>query len=225
MKTCYVCLKWGQKYSAEYVNKLASMLRRWGNPLTPIYCYTDDPTGIDQSIHILPIESKHDLETWWFKLPILVHPALEQYDTKMLFDLDVIIHGEIDHLFDLASDNLTVCMAYWKDPIILSDWMERNTMYNSSIMVWKDASKIYDYFMQDPEKYMSTYKGVDRFLWHEKQPVDTLPRGVVYSYRRGADLCDSIGFKYRPIYNVCIFHGHPKQTDVPDDMFVKEYWV
>ena len=72
---------------------------------------------------------------------------------------------------------------------------------------------------------MATYKGVDRFLWHEKLPVDTLPRGGVYSYRRGADLCDGVKFTHRPLYDVCIFHGHPKQTDVLDDPMVKEYWV
>ena len=224
MKHCYVCLKWGQKYSAEYVNRLASMIRRWGNPHTPIYCYTDDPSGIDQSIHILPIEAKHDFETWWFKIPLLVHPELKQYHVKMLFDLDVVIHGEIDHLFDRASDNLTLCKAYWKDPIILADTYERNTLYNSSIMVWKDASYVYDYFIRDPERYMVIYKGVDRFLWHEKLSVDILPPGIVYSYRKGADLVDIKPATYRPLYDVCLFHGRTKQTDVLDDPIVKEYW-
>jgi hypothetical protein len=224
MKTCYVCLKWGQKYSADYVNKLAVMIRRWGDPHTPIYCYTDDPTGIDQSVHILPIEPQHDFETWWFKIPLLVHPKLKEFDVKVLFDLDVIIHGKIEGLFNRSTDNLTVCMAYWKDPVILADKQEKNTMYNSSVMIWKDASYIYDYFIQDPEKYMTIYKGVDRFMWHEKLSVDTLPPGIVYSYRKGANLCDTEPFVHRPLYDVCLFHGYPKQTDLPEDVFVKECW-
>ena len=221
MKNCYVCLKWGQKYSADYVNKLASMIRRWGNPHTPIYCYTDDPTGIDQSIHILPIEPECDYEKWWFKIPLLNHPTLKQFDTKILFDLDVVIHGDIERLFERASDNLTICMAYWKDPSILKDIQERNTMYNSSVMIWKDASYIYEYFIQDPEKYMAVYKGVDRFLWHEGIKVDTLPMGIVYSYRKGANLCDQVQAKYRPTYDVCLFHGQTKQVDVVDEWVVK----
>lgn len=221
-KYCYVCLKWGSKYSAEYVNKLASMIQRWDNSYVDIYCYTDNPAGIQPNINIIPIQ--HDLETWWFKLPLLVEPALSLYQTKVLFDLDVVIHNPIHHLHKYASDNLTVCDAAWKDPSVLEYAYEKNTLYNSSIMVWKDAKYVWEHFSQDPERYMCTYKGIDRFLWHEPLAVDVLPQNIVYSYRRGATLTDTSPYIKRDNYTVALFHGYPKQTDIPNDKLVKDYW-
>lgn len=223
MNTCYVCLKWGSKYSAEYVNKLASMIRKNDPRDIPIYCYTDNPVGVDPSIIILPIESKLDLEAWWYKLPLLAHVELEKYDRKILFDLDVVIHGDLRKLDSIQCDGLTVCKSYWKDPSILNDASERNTLYNSSVMIWTDAKSIYEYFNRDPNRYMVIYKGIDRFLWHEGMDVNVLPEGLVYSYRKGASLSDVEIGKFREEYLVCLFHQYPKQTDVNDE-WVNSLW-
>lgn len=219
---CYVCLKWGTKYSAEYVNKLASMIRKWDSAPIDIYCYTDDPVNIDSSIKIIPIPQL-DYETWWFKLPLLVEPTLQRYRTKILFDLDVIIHNDISMLHKIEEQHLIVCKSLWKDPAILLDHLERNTLYNSSIMVWKDAQYIYDHFCKDPERYMAVYKGIDRYLWHEKLLVSTLPPNFVYSYNKGASLQDSTPRTYRPGYSVCLFHQQPKQHNINDE-WVKTLW-
>jgi len=220
---CYVCLKWGTKYSAEYVNKLVRMIRKWNITPVDIYCYTDDPTGIDGSIGIIPIQS-NAYETWWYKLPLLVEPALGQYRTKILLDLDVVIHNNISNLHTYACDNLVVCRSFWKNPQILSDTREKNTLYNSSVMVWTDASYVYEHFRTDPERFMAIYKGIDRFLWYEPLTIDTLPQDIVYSYRRGATLHDTRSFVKRDNYAIALFHGTPKQTDMVDDPLVKEYW-
>ena len=221
---CYVCLKWGTKYTADYVNKLASMVRRWDPSDRPIYCYTDDATDIDPSVNVIEIGNL-DYETWWFKLPLLVNPTINKHQTKVLFDLDVILHGDISKIHTHASDQLTVCSSLWKSPDILHDKAERNTLYNSSVMVWNDASYVYEHFARDPEKYMATYKGIDRFLWHESLDVSTLPPNIVYSYRKGATLKDNAPYKYRPEYSVCLFHGYPKQEDVLDASVVRKHWL
>lgn len=225
MNTCYVCLKWGTKYSAEYVNKLAAMIKRFDPRDIPIYCYTDDPTGIDcDIINLLPIGNQMDLETWWFKLPLLVHPELKKYDRKILFDLDVIIHNDLRRFDEIQNDGLTICHSYWKNPDVLLDTSEKNTLYNSSVMIWNNADDIYEHFNKDPQRYMVIYKGIDRFLWHEKLKVNVLPEGLVYSYRRGASLKDDKKFEFRKDYVICLFHQYPKQTDLLDNDFVKEYW-
>lgn len=223
MNTCYVCLKWGSKYSAEYVNKLASMIRKNDPRDIPIYCYTDDPVGIDPSINILLIDPNLDLEAWWFKLPLLAHAELEKYNKKILFDLDIIIHGDLRKLDSIPCNGLTVCKSYWKDPSILIDTRERNTLYNSSVMMWTDATSIYNHFNVDPNRYMVIYKGIDRFLWHEGMSVSVLPEGLIYSYRKGASLSDNEPGKFRKDYLICLFHQYPKQTDI-DNEWVSILW-
>ena len=45
-----VCIKWGSKYSAEYVNKLHSMLERNLSLHHRFISLTDDSTGLNSDI-------------------------------------------------------------------------------------------------------------------------------------------------------------------------------
>ena len=45
---CFTCLKIGDKYNADYVNKLQNMVRQYSD--APFLCFTDDPTGVDLSL-------------------------------------------------------------------------------------------------------------------------------------------------------------------------------
>lgn len=225
-KKAYVCLKVGDKYPSSYVNKLSSMIRQWDPGYTnPLFCYTEDPHGLDSSIQIIPIKDVESYEKWWFKLPLLVEPTLSKYDKKILFDLDIIIHGPLNFIDTIDATRLTVCKAYWKNESVLEDNIELNTLYNSSVMVWKDARYVYDIFHEQEDLFMVKYKGVDRFLHHEKIPVDVLPPGIVYSYKKGADLQDNRTFTMRENYIIALFHQYPKQHNLQDHEIVKRYWI
>ncbi len=50
-----ICMKWGDRYPASYVNCLWSMIRRNTARQTRLICYTDDPSGIDPAISIFPL--------------------------------------------------------------------------------------------------------------------------------------------------------------------------
>lgn len=224
-KKAYVCLKVGSKYSADYVNRLHSMVRRWDtNYSGPFFCYTEDASNIDSDISVIPIKDVEAYDKWWFKLPLLAEPALKLYGKKILFDLDIIIHGSLDFLEELNGAKLTVCKALWKSEKLLEDQKELNTLYNSSVMVWQDAQYVYDYFQANEDKYMLKYKGVDRFLHHEQIDVNVLPPGIVYSYRKGATLNDCTPYTFRPDYKIALFHQYPKQEDLPKHQIVRDYW-
>ena len=47
-----ICLKWGKKYSAEYVNKLYSMLSKHVHVPFTLTCMTNEPDGILPEIKI-----------------------------------------------------------------------------------------------------------------------------------------------------------------------------
>lgn len=221
----YVCLKVGDKYSADYVNKLYSMVKQWDHNYTgPFFCYTEDARGINSDIQILPIPDKNAYEKWWFKLPLLVEPTLSVYDKKILFDLDVVIHGSLDFIDNIDATKLTICKAFWKSEKLLDDLREFNTLYNSSIMIWRNAQYVFDYFERNEDKYMLKYKGVDRFLHHEKIDVDTIPEGIVYSYRKGATIEDCRPFVYRKEYRIALFHQYPKQENLPHHQIVRDNW-
>ena len=41
-----LCLKWGNRYGSDYVNRLYSMAKRNTSRPLRVVCFTDDPTGI-----------------------------------------------------------------------------------------------------------------------------------------------------------------------------------
>ncbi len=78
-----LCLKWGDRYGPEYVNRLASAVRRHTRTPVTIVCFTDDATGIDPAVEIYPIPEidlpAAEMVTGWRKI--------------CLFRADLPIHG------------------------------------------------------------------------------------------------------------------------------------
>jgi hypothetical protein len=65
-KNYVVCLKWGTKYSAEYVNKLYNMVKRNLTINYEFVCFTEDKKGIDPTIRVEPLPSL-SVSGWWYK--------------------------------------------------------------------------------------------------------------------------------------------------------------
>ena len=79
-----LCVKWGTKYSSEYVNKLYNMvLKNCNGQPFDFYCYTDNPSDLKSNIKTVNINS--DLKDWWPKLDLL---NIFNKDTNIFFDLE-----------------------------------------------------------------------------------------------------------------------------------------
>ena len=51
----FLTIKWGDKYSAKYVNNLYNMVKKNYTKDFRFSCYTDDKEGIDAGIEVVPI--------------------------------------------------------------------------------------------------------------------------------------------------------------------------
>ena len=60
-----VCLKWGQRYDAAYVNRLCAAASRQLPSAPRCVCFTESPEGIDASIEVRELPEKFHL--WWGK--------------------------------------------------------------------------------------------------------------------------------------------------------------
>ena len=99
-----ICMKWGERYSAEFVNRLWRSIQRNTNRPTRLVCFTDDTTHIDPSVTCYPLPDVNlpeDLAlTPWRKLAVWQAP-LEDLNGDILFlDLDLVITGNLDVFFD-----------------------------------------------------------------------------------------------------------------------------
>ena len=94
MTNYVVCLKHGDKYSAEYVNVLHNMVSR--NLTIPFNfaVFTENAHGIKPGIEIYPLPAIPDVQGWWYK-PMFFNPGLPVKGTILYIDLDVIIFKNI----------------------------------------------------------------------------------------------------------------------------------
>lgn len=51
-------VKWGSKYSFEYVNKLCSAITKHTSLNIDFYCFTDDHYGINKNIKVKPLDDE-----------------------------------------------------------------------------------------------------------------------------------------------------------------------
>jgi hypothetical protein len=96
-KNYVVCLKWGNKYSAEYVNKLYSMVKRNTSIDYEFVCFTENSLGIDPHITVRPLPVM-SVTGWWYK-PWFLSNETGLVGTALFLDLDLIVFENIDQLF------------------------------------------------------------------------------------------------------------------------------
>jgi len=203
-----ICVKWGDKYSSEYVNRLFKM--SYINISIPFnfYCYTDNSKGIIDDVKIIKIKNNY-LEGYWNKLSIFQKNFIKGEATNLYFDLDTVIQNNLNPLLHNISDDLTLVRCYWKGDIVTdgTSTIEKSRwdMYiNSSIMLWKNNThhNIWEHFDQDPEYYMLNYIGMDRFLFHEKFKFNFFPKGLIYSRMKGEEHAN---YTQAKLYDIKLF--------------------
>lgn len=181
-----ICVKWGTKYDSDITNRLYKMVSRNISIPFKFYCYTENASGLNNNINIIPIPDNY-LEIYWNKLAMFQKDFVPP-GPCLYFDHDVIIQNNIDHLFEYLSNDLTMVRAYWKGNI-MSDGSHRrekdrwNMYANSSVLLWNSNNcvDIWNHFQKDPDYFMVQYKGIDRFIFHEKMKINFFPKGIIYS--------------------------------------------
>lgn len=215
-----ICVKWGNKYGPEYVNRLKTMVNK--NLTIPhrFVCYTDDPKDLNCDIIMIP--ESDNLEIYWNKLGIFKSWMFK--GTCIYFDLDTVIQDNVDFLLDYK-DKLTGVYTYWNDMYTDETFpvpeYKHKTPFNSSVMVWnaEDYYYVWDKFNENPDYYIIKYYGDDKFLGNEITDKRTFPKGLIYSRLYGAytehdkrnDLV-KVGNKGYPLYyhpdmKICMFNG------------------
>ena len=170
IRRAVACICVGDKYTIKDIQRLEKMV------------FKNTTYNINFRVFDEPI-----LPKWWTK--VLYHSQIiEQFteDVVLAFDLDVVIKGNIDSLFDWVEkqDYLCAPWARWREHMDdFEDQRNRDilcTPYNSSILGWRpDTSlKIWERFeFEDIEKY----GGFDTYLWMKRLDPIRIPDNFYYS--------------------------------------------
>lgn len=167
------CLKVGDKYTADHVNRLKKYI-------PGIICLTDDPSGLTTNYMTLPNLPLHGV---WWKMYFLSH----DFPSGTFFDLDIDIKKPIGNLFE-SNNTITLLRTDWED----LDELNKNTIgdrykycsINSTVMSWNEAHHIWYDFINNHEKIMSLFNGIDTYLEHRcMDKLSFFDTGLVGSYR------------------------------------------
>ena len=213
-----ICLKWGDKFNHEHVNRLYKMVCKNLDGDFNFICYTENSNNIDSNIIIRPLPD-YDFEKWWWKLTLFKYPVKNM---TLFLDLDVVIQKNITHLKKYCVENkLRLIKSYWKPYDVARKTFD--TKLNSSIMLWKnDCTNIWNTFYKDQDYYMLKYNGIDGYLeYNQNKKLLYFPNNkIVYSRLYGIDRnnywkpghTSPVKHFYAPDYDICIFNGWRKKA-------------
>ena len=210
-----VCMKWGEKYDREYVYKLYRMVRRHCTHDFRFICLTDDPEGLEAPIEAFAIPAVPEVlekrVSPWRKLG-LFSPELSFIEGTVLFlDLDVVIVGNIDGLFDFEGD---FC--------IIENWTQRGKgIGNSSVFRFERGRYdfIYDEAWKEGGSLIKRFRTDQAFVSHLVKDMNFWPSHWCRSFKEELRPVFPLNFFSAPKLpddaKIIVFHGFP---DPPDAM-------
>ncbi len=153
-----ICIKWGDAYDAEYVNKLQNMILRNTSYNINFYCFTDDSRGFNDTIIVKPLISLDTKPRYqkiysYRKEAGLCDDNLGGLNNQRVFffDLDVVIISNLDEFFEYPKDDKFY---------IINDWNSKgNKVGQASSYSWVVGTLGYikNYYEKNPEKVFEEY--------------------------------------------------------------------
>lgn len=209
-----VCLKYGTKYSSEYVNKLYSMVQRHCSYNHKFVCLTDDTSGLKSDITTISLQTHKDIHGWWYKT-FLFDPKLGLEGSILFIDLDVVIFNSIDKFFDHNPDEFCISRGFRKD---------NNNGMNSSCFRFNSGSHqfLYEDFMKNRTSIMSRLHGDQDWIQEQMTNFSFWPDNWLMSYKWGM-VDKTKELNYHNSTSVAVFHGEPKPHQIKTN-WIEKHW-
>ena len=227
-----LCLKWGDKYGPEYVNRLYNQCKEFIKLDFNFYCATDNSKNLNSKIKILdyndyaiPIGKYGKKVFTAEKIKLLSDERF--YGTRaLLLDLDLLILKDLtNYLNNFHPDKLALYQSWWFDTKLFKRYYGKVTCrINSSFMyAYPQKVKIIKekLFNKNYDYYSLKFYSLDRtiqynFLEHIEFHKD---KKLLYSYSNSKN-------KNKLNYKVCIFNNsHGRGEDLHElNNWASDYW-
>ena len=203
------CVKWGCKYSGDYVNFLfRGVARNWKKEIPEFICFTDDPVGVEFPTRPLP---EIEFSFFWGK----AHIFDVQKDREILYlDLDTVVVGDLSK-FIIKSDCLKTLRARGLNNEAKG---VPSCAVNSSVMQWRGGE---EWRLVSEISSQKVRERVHRFdHW-----IEMCARGCIefFNHEWVKDFVQ-INEGVSPETSLIIFPGKIKPHMVEDSSIVKQHW-
>lgn len=232
-KNYVVCLKYGNKYGPEYVNKLYNMVSRNLTIEHEFVCFTENSEGIDEAVKIIPLEVNPSIQGWWYK-PMFFNPRLPLKGTVLFLDLDLVIFRNINNLFTYRPGEFLIIRDF--NRYIIKNYAK----FNSSVFRLDTGqhAHVYTNFIRDPKSVIRSYHGdQDWIRYCIKSDYDYWPDEWIQSYKwemRGKPQLDKKPRGERDFLTpghpnikedtrIAVFHGDPNPHNCKDPWVIDNW--
>jgi hypothetical protein len=227
-------LKHGQKYSADYVNKMFNMVSANLKDDFNFYCITEDPGNLDHRINVIPLPTVA-VTGWWYK-PYIFSADLPIDGTILYLDLDLVITNTLDRLFDFYPGEYCIIRDFTR--AMRPRWEK----YNSSVIRFEKGQLDYVWqkFKKEHLQIVRKHYGDQDYLYevtHGKAKVypDSWVRSWKWEVRKDKRFKPGQPRGQRELQNIehieapedcCIvaFHGDPNPHNCHDPYIISK-WV
>ncbi|MDA7852061.1 hypothetical protein N9A71_00800 [Porticoccaceae bacterium] len=159
----FICINWGTKYGADYVNRLYGMVARNTTPPFTFTCFTDNSEGFRDEVSAAPLP---ELD---FQLPVtrkgiwpksrLWSEHLADLSGSVLFlDLDLVVTGSLDDFFDYGDPDDVILARNPSNPL---EKLGQTSVYRFPV---GKLLPLLERFSKAPLEIAETYKYEQRYV-------------------------------------------------------------
>lgn len=178
-----LCIKWGTKYSADYVNRLYAMTARHTSGPFQVFCFTDDAAGIRSEVACRPIPELGcpvpvSGPGKWRKIALWGDALDDVTGTVLFVDLDSIITGPLDDFFAIGRPDDVYLARNWAKPF--------RRLGQTSVFRFTVGAHPYllENFRRDPEFFARTCRFEQHYVTkHVRGGVKFWPSAWVRHFR------------------------------------------
>jgi len=213
-----ICIKWGHKFSNDYVNKLFRGIIHNTSKSFIFSCFTDNAQGFDENINAPPLPM--NVGTWFNKISLYNEELYSGKNQIFFFDLDTVITGNLDEIFE-----------YRGDFMILRDFY-RAKGYGSGLMSWRPpaVNHMWTAYTQGTtcpggDQGWSEIHYPNADIWQEQYPEQIISykihirdggRQRVHNFTQHPGTLESS--------RIVCFHGKPMPHDVHEPWMEKHWY-
>jgi len=221
-----ICMKWGSKYGADYVNKLYGMVSRNISIPFRFICFTEIATDIREEVIIRDLPNlglpENIPERGWLKLATFQSPLADLQGTTLFLDLDVIILGNLDDFFEYDAE-FAICFDQKK---------KAQKIGNSSVYKFEAGahSDVLEYFQENFDDIKNRYRNEQAYLsdkFNQKGLLKFWPKQWTPSFKYHCIPKFPSNFWKVPFIpkgsKVILFHGKPEPYEAEKGISKKWY--
>lgn len=214
-----LCLKWGTRYPASYVNILYRAVSRHLKRPFLFHCCTDDASGLDAGIRVIPFPENPGVKRGWPDILVKLVVTRDGFgDLKgptLFLDLDIVVMDDLDCFFDYKPGEYCIIHNWvnWRKALL----GRRPSVGNSSVFRF-DAGRsntVYETFLREMSRAedRQQFNTEQAFLTYAMGKVNWWPDEWVRSYkwncRPAFPLNLMVAPKAPPGCRILVFHGRP----------------